>query len=76
MTSTRLEHICARIAVVLATIFILAVVSGQFDSLIAQKKSDIVIITPFPSALASCLITTSFFLYPSSSPSTVPFFKH
>jgi len=46
MTSTRLEHICARIAVVLATIFILAVVSGQFDSLIAQKKSDVVIITP------------------------------
>jgi len=43
MTGTRLGRICARIAVAVAMTFILAIVSGRFDTLLVAKKSEIVL---------------------------------
>lgn len=43
MRGTRLGHIFTRIAVAVAMTFILAIVSGRFDTLLVAKKSEIVL---------------------------------
>jgi hypothetical protein len=43
MTGNRLGHICARIAVAIAMTFILAIVSGRFDTLVVAKKYESVL---------------------------------